>query len=83
MSAEQITAIGAFRQFQRKQHEQQGLGLGLEICQRLLALYRGKLMLESMQGEHTIVRIMLPLADSASSPLPSTWHYSILPASNA
>jgi signal transduction histidine kinase len=69
MSAEQIAAIGAFQQFQRKQHEQQGLGLGLVICRRLLALYGGKLFFESVQGEHTTIRMMLPLAGSGSSVL--------------
>jgi DNA-binding response OmpR family regulator len=68
MSAEQIAATGAFQQFQRKRHEQQGLGLGLEISQRLLALYGGKLLLESVLGEHTTVRIMLPLTNSGGSP---------------
>jgi DNA-binding response OmpR family regulator/anti-sigma regulatory factor (Ser/Thr protein kinase) len=68
MRPEEIAAIGAFRQFHRKQYEQQGLGLGLTISQRLLELYQGKLLIESVQGEHTTVRVMLPLAAPTAVP---------------
>jgi two-component system sensor histidine kinase/response regulator len=37
MQTEEIEKIGAFRQFDRKKHEQQGLGLGLILVQRLAA----------------------------------------------
>ena len=37
MTPEQIRRIGAFRQFDRKKHEQQGLGLGLVLVQKLAA----------------------------------------------
>jgi hypothetical protein len=37
MQTEGIEQIGAFRQFDRKKHEQQGLGLGLILVQRLTA----------------------------------------------
>lgn len=39
MSQEQIDAVGAFMQFERYVHEQQGLGLGLAIVQALAASY--------------------------------------------
>jgi two-component system sensor histidine kinase/response regulator len=35
MSNEEIAQIGAFRQFDRKKHEQQGLGLGLILVQKM------------------------------------------------
>ena len=35
MSQEEIGQIGAFQQFDRKKHEQQGLGLGLILVQKL------------------------------------------------
>jgi len=34
-STEHINKIGAYMQFDRKMHEQQGLGLGLTIARRL------------------------------------------------
>ncbi len=37
MTEEEIAQIGAFRQFDRKKHEQQGLGLGLVLVQKLMA----------------------------------------------
>jgi len=37
MLKEEINKIGAFRQFERKKHEQQGLGLGLCLVQKLAA----------------------------------------------
>jgi len=37
MTAEEIAQIGAFHQFDRKKHEQQGLGLGLVLVQKLMA----------------------------------------------
>ncbi len=69
MSGDEIAAIGAYRQFQRKQYEQQGLGLGLVIVQHLLGLYQGELLIESLLGEQTTVRIMLPTMPSENSPL--------------
>jgi len=60
MSSDEIAGISAFQQFQRKQYEQQGLGLGLVIVQRLLELYHGKLAIESEPGVYTAVRITLP-----------------------
>ena len=35
LGTEQIQKIGAYMQFDRKTHEQQGLGLGLTIAKRL------------------------------------------------
>lgn len=66
MSEAEIAAISAFRQFQRKHYEQQGLGLGLAIAQRLLAIYKGQFMIDSVLGEHTTVKIMLPIDTSGS-----------------
>jgi signal transduction histidine kinase len=62
MSREEIAQISAFQQFQRHHYEQQGLGLGLTLIQRLLELYRGQFHIASMPGEFTQVEIRLPLA---------------------
>jgi signal transduction histidine kinase len=49
-------------QFDRKQHEQQGLGLGLIISKRLTELHGGSLNIQSEPGIGTTVIVKLPLA---------------------
>lgn len=61
MTAEQISQIGAYMQFERKLYEQQGSGLGLIIAKRLTELYEGKFSINSIPHQQTIVRIALPL----------------------
>jgi two-component system sensor histidine kinase/response regulator len=53
MTAEQITRIGLFRQFERQKHEQQGLGLGLVLVQKLAARSHANLLVESELGHGT------------------------------
>jgi two-component system sensor histidine kinase/response regulator len=60
MTPEQIEKIGAFQQFDRKRHEQQGLGLGLTLVTRLLQQAGGKLTLVSTPGEGTVATVTLP-----------------------
>ena len=59
MTAENIKNIGAYMQFNRQEYEQQGSGLGLVICQRIIELYEGKLIFESKPGEGTLARVVL------------------------
>ena len=59
-STEQITKVGAYMQFDRKLHEQQGLGLGLTIARRLTELHGGTLAIQSQKGEGTTVQVRLP-----------------------
>jgi len=61
MTAAQIADIGAYMQFERKLHEQQGSGLGLTIAQRLLDVYHGELIIDSVYGARTTITVKLPL----------------------
>jgi signal transduction histidine kinase len=59
-TAEQITRIGAYMQFDRKLHEQQGLGLGLTIVKRLVELHGGKFSLMSDKESGTVISARFP-----------------------
>jgi signal transduction histidine kinase len=60
MTPEQINQIGAFQQFDRKRYEQQGLGLGLLLVQKLTYLHGAKLDISSEPGSGTRVQIAFP-----------------------
>jgi signal transduction histidine kinase len=61
-SSGHITNVGAYMQFDRKVHEQQGLGLGLTIAQRLAELHGGTLTIQSQPGAGAQVAVKLPKA---------------------
>ena len=61
MTAEQISGLGAYLQFERRLYGQSGSGLGLVIAKRLTELHRGELNIESIPGEQTIVTVALPI----------------------
>lgn len=63
MTADQIGQIGAFVQFERKQFEQQGLGIGLALVKRLLERQGGALRFESAPGRGTTAIVTLHPAD--------------------
>ena len=57
LTAGDIEQIGAFQQFDRKKYEQQGLGLGLVVVQKLAALSAAKFSIQSQPGEGTEARV--------------------------
>jgi two-component system sensor histidine kinase/response regulator len=56
-STEHMAKVGAYMQFDRKMHEQQGLGLGLTVCKRLTELHGGNLTIQSAPGEGATVAV--------------------------
>jgi two-component system, sensor histidine kinase and response regulator len=60
MTPEEIGRIGAFRQFERKKYEQQGLGLGLLLVQNLCAKCGAAFSMLSQPGQGTQVQIAFP-----------------------
>lgn len=67
MTPEQIDGIGFFTQFGRKSKEQQGLGLGLAIAQRMVSLVGGKLSFEPCEPNGLRVEVRIPLPESSHS----------------
>ncbi|WP_055076574.1 response regulator [Pseudanabaena sp. 'Roaring Creek'] len=64
IEAEQLANLGAYIKFEKKLYIQQGTGLGLAIAKRLIDLHGGRLEIESVPYEQTVVRVFLPLANS-------------------
>jgi signal transduction histidine kinase len=60
MKPEYINSVAAYVQFDRRQHEQQGSGLGLVIAKRLVELHGGTLAIESKENAGTTVTVRLP-----------------------
>jgi two-component system, sensor histidine kinase and response regulator len=61
MTPEEIEMVGAFRQFNRRLYEQQGLGLGLKIVLNILKKNAGELKITPLPEGGTSVDIYLPL----------------------
>jgi len=58
LSSEELEKI--FQPFYSTKEGAQGLGLGLPICQKILARYGGRLVVESAPGQGTRVTVVLP-----------------------
>jgi len=65
LAAEEIARIGAFQQFDRKKNEQQGLGLGLVLVQKLAAPPPPQISINSEPGKETQAGIAFPLVSPA------------------
>ncbi len=63
---EKFQKIDAYMQFDRLKNEQQGIGLGLSIVNKILDIYRGAIELESKEGEYTKLFVKIPLSLKAS-----------------
>lgn len=61
MSKEMVNRMGEYMQFQRDLYEQQGVGLGFVIAQKLLQLYQGNLHIESHPDQGTLVTLTIPI----------------------
>jgi two-component system, sensor histidine kinase and response regulator len=57
-----INKIGGFMQFDRNYLEQQGVGLGLAIVQKIVNIYNGSFSIDSSEGK-TTVTISFPLTN--------------------
>jgi signal transduction histidine kinase len=66
MSKEDIENIGAYIQFDRETHEQQGMGLGLALAQRIVEGYKGVFTITSQEGTGTEVTVKFPILTEAS-----------------
>ena len=60
MTPEEIKHIGAFQQFDRKKNEQQGLGLGLVLVQKLAEICKAEFVVTSQPGKGTQVQVTFP-----------------------
>jgi signal transduction histidine kinase len=61
MGKEEVSAIGAYTQFNRGILEQQGLGLGLTLVKQLTDKHFGELKITSSKGKGTTVQLCIPL----------------------
>lgn len=60
MTQEQVNSIGAYVQFDRHKHEQQGSGLGITIAKGLVELIGGRFSIQSAEGIGTTIECRLP-----------------------
>lgn len=61
MTSEQISSIGAFLQFERKEFEQQGSGLGLSIVKKIVDLYNLSFTIDGVPQEYLIAKVRFPM----------------------
>ena len=65
MKPDQVKAVGAYMQFDRWYHEQQGMGLGLIISRTLAEIFGGELSIASVPEEGTTACVKIPILDAS------------------
>ena len=65
MKPDQVKAVGAYMQFDRWYHEQQGMGLGLIISRTLAEIFGGELSITSVPEEGTVASVKIPILDAS------------------
>jgi two-component system sensor histidine kinase/response regulator len=63
MSPEELKHIGAFQQMDRKKHQQQGLGLGLVLVQKLAMVSGANFSIKSELAKGTAVRVAFQIVN--------------------
>jgi signal transduction histidine kinase len=61
MDKKEIDNIGIFKQFSRDIYSQDGNGLGLAICKKIVQMNNGQISFESEKGKSTTVKVTLPI----------------------
>ncbi len=59
MSDKQISMLGEFMQFERKNYEQSGAGLGLSIVKKIVEIFNSEVHIESIPEKQTMVRVTI------------------------
>lgn len=60
IAAGDLHRIGAYMQFDRMLHAQQGSGLGMIISKKIVEMYKGEMDIESDTGKGTLIRVWFP-----------------------
>jgi signal transduction histidine kinase/DNA-binding response OmpR family regulator len=69
-SADQARIFESFQQGGRGAQHQEGTGLGLTLCRRIIGLLGGRMWLESEVGKGSTFGFVLPLGSPESAPAP-------------
>ncbi|GAK51865.1 two-component hybrid sensor and regulator [Candidatus Moduliflexus flocculans] len=75
MTSEQIAEIGAYMQFDRRRHEQQGIGLGLIVASLLTQLEGGRLSIESIVEHGTTITLAFPCEEQREQTAKGSFTY--------
>jgi signal transduction histidine kinase len=69
MSSDEVSKVrDTFQQIEREKREQQGMGMGLVVVQRLIELHNGTFEIGSVSGKGTQVTFSLPIYTADDMP---------------